>query len=126
MTFKKFKSFKSINPPPSSSSARRGRKEVAVERSVAVERFEPFALGTCIRRDCQTRLHAPCRLPSSLSGCPRQRSEIRGLDMFVGEEVFTVAFADDSAAFKDVCALDQFQHGVDILLDDQQAQAIPV
>src|SRR5262245_16786894 len=46
--------------------------------------------------------------------------------MLVGEQFFTIAFADDAAAFQDVGALDQFQHGVNVLLDDKQAHAITV
>ena len=38
--FQSFQTFKSLKPPPSSSPASRGRKEVEVERSAAVERIE--------------------------------------------------------------------------------------
>jgi hypothetical protein len=44
--------------------------------------------------------------------------------MIVFKHFSRLALADDSAAFKDVGALDQRQDGVHVLLDDQQAHAV--
>src|SRR4026208_1374965 len=55
---------------------------------------------------------------------PRERTQVGRADVIIIEQLSTLTFADDSAAFEDVGALNQFQYRVHVLFDNEHAHAV--